>query len=744
MADRNLLPEDESIFSQDIIENPEEVDMPQKTVSTVAQVGAAGLGLLSLLTTKKSNYIDLTKLISEQSEAAVKQWKKAEEELSKNPQKNIDPNRAKNEAEVKERHLEKAYDSFARISNKQAKKWAGEHPEDIYLAQAVDRIEIERKNLTFEEYHAIRNRYAQRASKNGYTPEQVELLKNKASGEFDSLLVRNNPGLANKWIRENGDSGIVDAVNKKRLADLKRAKEEQSRISRLLGLDPTGKYSTPVSAPAPQATMKITPKPNMSSQQTTPPSSPRERAPGRFGSLATKRKGAGVINGLNKTTAKALARSPMLWPIILAIVGFFLFLIFVIVTVKYSCDHFWDDPVKYAPIAFIGSLTGACTIPSVSYVVPPENPPGITTLFGEPLIIEVSNEDNITFTINITRDAAASGVPDASKVSIFFVSLFDFRLVSADGSPVEQTDSSGNNYLEWKLSDILSSGSTSTTIKVTIDPVVEDYIGTVAVYASTTGYKPPDITYPDGGTDGPTTSTGDGVKECRAREPSDVWYGADCPPTRDTCGGKYTGIDDTMAWLAKFPKENPQGEGGNFGDPLCSYKQAKATAIIDELEPVKERAAFWKDIVSCEGGVNSYGRQIHPDTGRPNGPAGMFQMNIGNPIFAPWKPGGSLLRGDVPWQRQIQNAINNNNDTKSPYYVGDFGFYGSAMCLCWWPGYREKDYCRDILRKGINSYAGPRAPLNNCPHGPEYLPCETAVRCQNDHCNSLGKQGPSL
>ena len=117
-------------------------------------------------------------------------------------------------------------------------------------------------------------------------------------------------------------------------------------------------------------------------------------------------------------------------------------------------------------------------------------------------------------------------------------------------------------------------------------------------------------------------------------------------------------------------------------------------------------------------------------------------MNIGKPIFSKWSPSGSLLRGDVPWQRQIQNAIRYNNNLKAAN--NDFGFWGSAMCLCWWPEYRKKDYCKDIVNKGVNSLTGPRvSPSTICPTGPEYLTCDTAVKCTNGHCNTLGRQGPS-
>lgn len=500
--------------------------------------------------------------------------------------------------------------------------------------------------------------------------------------------------------------------------------------------------NTPIITP--RSTVSITNKPNIN---LTPRSSvavsnsPRRRNR-RGGVLTSGAKSLGK-NAAKKGTQRigaAVLSNP--WVLIaigvaLAIVGLFLI---IFIAIKAGCE----DPLEYPELAILGHITGICDAPFELTL--PDNPPGITTEKEGPA--EIANGEAIQYTLKVSYDPSIVDAPDIDTLYVFDVPLYENTHVDATRPFQRLSDSEGTSYYRWKLSDFADSTDPAAgfdvVLTLTVQPVVEDYLAVNALYVSTE-YTPVEIVYTEsvgGSPDGPSVSSGSGVKPCGSRQENDIWYGADCLPTKNYCGGKYRPrIDETIEWLSGFPNENPVGSGGNFGDPLCSYRKAKADNIIDELESNQNRANFWKDIVSCEGGVNSYGRQIHPTTGRPWGPAGMFQMNIGRPIFSKWSPSGSLLRGDVPWQRQIQNAIRYNNNLRNAN--NDFGFWGSAMCLCWWPEYRSMGYCADIVAKGIGSTTGPRAPATNCPTGPGYLSCNTAVKCTNQHCISLGRQGPS-
>jgi hypothetical protein len=531
--------------------------------------------------------------------------------------------------------------------------------------------------------------------------------------------------------------------------DIKRFYREQEEINEPQESSAVPQYTKPKLQPPGQGSSFSVPQ--------------RERLGGlpwkyRRAQRARRRYGpGGVSKGVGKKVAKkgastlgrAILSNPYVLAIIIAIVGIIVAFFILISIIRYGCDLL-NDPVKSGQsfindqagtvvllaLGFLGRSIGMCETPYQIQI--PENPPGVITEKTGPPTIE--NGGDITYTIKITYDPSvpnAISFAEFNSLSLYDVPLYDFAFLEATGNFERSTADDGTKYFNWIFAN-QDASSVSFEFQLTLSPNDGDIRAINAIYVSGS-YIPIEYTA-ENPQEGPSVSTGSEPQVCGSRAENDIWRGADCLPTNDKCGGRYQKIDETIDWLSNFPNEDPAGNGGNFGDPLCTYRLAKAERIVEELESNSSRANFWKDIVACEGGVNSYGRQVHPDTGRPNGPAGMFQMNIGRPIFSRWSPNGSLLRGDIPWQRQIQNAIGYNNNLRA--VNNDFGFWGSAMCLCWWPEYRTKGYCQDILRKGVRSDEGPRAPATNCPEGPQYLSCETAVKCTNDRCINLGRSGP--
>lgn len=166
-----------------------------------------------------------------------------------------------------------------------------------------------------------------------------------------------------------------------------------------------------------------------------------------------------------------------------------------------------------------------------------------------------------------------------------------------------------------------------------------------------------------------------------------LYEGADSLPTTNTCN-KYGGIIDDIQ------KDFPKMTAANYGDPVCSYSEAKFKKVIELTEKNPENIDFWLDIADCESGSpNGF---VPADDG--GGTWGRFQMRRGFPNPGkPWSADAND-RGDVPWQKQIENAINYNNSLKAN--GTNFGYWGTAMCLCYYDKYKNQPYCNDIVRNG--------------------------------------------
>ena len=137
------------------------------------------------------------------------------------------------------------------------------------------------------------------------------------------------------------------------------------------------------------------------------------------------------------------------------------------------------------------------------------------------------------------------------------------------------------------------------------------------------------------------------------------------------------------------------GTGTNFGDPVCSFTQSKLRAVINDLEPKVVNRDFWIEIAKCESPGNG-----------PNGWSssfnawGQFQMGRSNPRPGkPYDPNDQPTRGDLPWQRQVQNAIRWNNARAAD--GNNFVYWETAYCLCGTASHRGQPYCADIIRQGL-------------------------------------------
>ena len=413
---------------------------------------------------------------------------------------------------------------------------------------------------------------------------------------------------------------------------------------------------------------------------------PRPSRTYRRAQRARRRYGAG---GYAKSAGKKIAKKGAVtfaawlaanwWIVVIigAIIAVVVAFIIIIAAIINACENFWDDPLGNAPFALIGTVTGLCTSSpdGISIEVPP-NPPGITTTKEGPF--SIGNDENLLYTIKVTYDPSVNNAildTEYKTLNLFDVPLFEYELVSASGTSTTGTGSDGRKYINWPISDNPGCVENYTcTFSLVLNPNQQDFIARNTIYVSDV-YKVIIVTASENSIENaPTVNSGPEVKACDARNENDIWYGADCAPTDDTCGGRWRdqmyGNDRLMGTKNIVEKHielghlsGARGTGYNFGDPLCSFKAAKVDAVIDSLVEAgvenKTRGEFWKDIAYCEGTPNSFGTQgLTPGDLRPMGPAGYFQMGIGQPIvFKEWQE-DAPNKGDVPWQRQIQNAIN--------------------------------------------------------------------------------------
>lgn len=164
-----------------------------------------------------------------------------------------------------------------------------------------------------------------------------------------------------------------------------------------------------------------------------------------------------------------------------------------------------------------------------------------------------------------------------------------------------------------------------------------------------------------------------------------LYEGADSRPTNNDCG-KYDGKDGVMTKIQnKWPELRDKT---NYGDPVCSYTDAKFDKVIELTETKHpENIPFWKDISYSEG-VSPNSTDV-PGKAEEMGTWGRLQMRRSFPLPGKtWDPEKND-RGDVPWQKQIENAISkNNSDTNNGRA---FDYWGTARCLCYFDYYRKND-----------------------------------------------------
>ena len=190
--------------------------------------GAAGVFLLT-----PESYKDAKESGERRADLALSQWEREEEELKKSG-KPPPPGRPKTREEAYERAHNEHHDQLVEKNPYRAKRWALRNPDDMALAQALDRRELQRKDLTYQELKDLRNKYLISETgkwktvdpgKRGILSDHLDL----ADREFHDRLLLHSPDQAREWAKNYNEPNLTDAVERKRLSDEQRRNNSNIR-----------------------------------------------------------------------------------------------------------------------------------------------------------------------------------------------------------------------------------------------------------------------------------------------------------------------------------------------------------------------------------------------------------------------------------------------------------------------------------------------------------------------------------
>ncbi len=752
----------------------------KETSSTLPGLGAVGLtiGGIKLLRDKEMTYEQFKKHSNEYGEIFAKRWEKEEKKLQKNPKRKKDPNRAGTQQEAYDRAEAERHDYLVGYFEKKAREWASKNPNDMELAQAINRWDARGKNLDYAQFDQIRKQYVANATKAWDQKDPSRRTGDRAMSisrsneEIHDHIALHSPKLAREWAQKYNDPELYAAIERRRQRDEAAAIQNQSRLSKALRRNPTANIPQPLNpsqqaqpnttawTPIPSNTLPGAQPPNTLANKTTPntlkggqsappqanktlrsklvyysPGQIRSRAiasaqhravNSKIGQRFQKTKLGKLSSRLNLASKKLknltnplnfllnLFKRSLIGSVASAIGGVFTTALSAIAG---SILGIGGTVISVASIVLAKILTGigvslsavslplailialiiflVITIFSIFFA-----PSGDDTLIPEEAIVEspyagisyfkvgpreISNGENITYQIGLIHDSREA---KCDLEDITFVDAIPPQSTLVEGSELTtgsyRIDSDPETIVKWKLTENLASSKgfapMSFTFKITINPE-DDVTITNRIYIEGCAAE---ISTPD--------------------DSGDLFEGANSPPTTDDCGNaNYASIMSTI-------RRRFNVNAANFGDPLCNFSLEKLRQVLSRFESDPEKVDFFVKIAQCESvgnGPNGYGSS--------NNTWGHFQMDSSytNGRVDPFKPWNEEknTKGDVPWQRQAQNAVSYN---KVQAGLGNnFEAWQTAYCFCYYPKYRNnRKLCGDI--EDARKIQTPAACNNSC------------------------------
>lgn len=689
---------------------------PGKTDNASAKppsgAGAIGIaaGTAGLLLSKRQKYEDFKKRTNAYAEKVAKNWEEEEKKIQKKLPKKIDPNRPASRQEAYERTEAQMHDWSVIGDHKRAKKWATENPTDTPLAQALDREEIRRKNLTYQEFDSIRKSYIGRAANDWNNKPAAERatntlrLQTHADREIHDHLILHSAEKAKQWARDYNDPALATAIERKRQQDERRAIENQGRISKALGRNPAAKFAAPALNPATTAT-----QPNTTAW--TP--IPANTLPGTLPQNTLS--GASSPNQLQNTQTQSM---PPRRTRPFGIRSFARFLLRGPLPATTAAPHApknlntllrhnnlvrrktasrvtsklrkYMDASTFLQWLFKKAIIGSAISAMLTVV---------TSVIGLSVGIAVSAVITTVgiFSTTLTFFLGTIGLPLVIILVIIGIIIFVFAIqipclifCDSEGGPIkespypgiiyfivgpEQVDNGTNIKYELFVSyDAEKATAPSSNITLVADVP----FGTTLVPGGTTG------TYVESPAEKnvkwelvknlPSSENGQVLtyQFTLTLNPDDditvevsisllgAGAGGGGPPVvGGNCDGKYN---------------SNNSEKGNFGDPGCDWNKNDAADKMVSLDP--DNAPFWYLVAECES--SHWPNAFNPSAKEATGAWGMYQMsykkNPGPPYYN---------AGQVPWTTQTEEAFNRETKVaETPLYNNPFEYWECETSAC--------------------------------------------------------------
>lgn len=607
---------------------------------------AAGGAFLSLDYLKNRKYHKFKKQAEKYAREKAKQW-----------EKNPDGKYSKSVDSAYRRALNEFYDRFLITNPDQARKWAKQY-KDSRLQKAILKKEIlEKPN---DKRNKTPSAPAQKSADNPTGPRtRMEWM-----------------ALAGKIMSNPKPQSNTDDWREKEAALRQIAMDPGKNTPIFKETYPTSPPSKPINYyPQPQPTNSPSP---YSMARNRPWSNFRipGRSFGRNSSAAGKNLAKEGVKKGGKKIAASLAANPYFWValgIILAIVAVIIMLVLIIGAINQACKEPFRS-LESAALSGFGTVAGLCLQENETPQIP-----GVTiykAALGDAADGEISNGDSIEYEITLTIDPNVAGAPNPVELTVYDRPEFEYNSLEATGA-YSMMD---GDTIMWSLLNNPPESSNTYKFRIKMKPTV-----TNSLIENTAYVKDP------GGRGASTNDYGDWDDTIPSIDQSDILAGQDAEPSNLTCGKKYTKIMDQIANnYNSFEGNRMKGTGTNFGDPVCSFSDAKLKLVIAKYENRPTYRDFWYDIARCESpgnGPNGWGKAR--DTW------GHFQMRkadvLGKP-YNPSSPGYDPGRGDLTWQNQVRDAIKRNKEVLNE----NFTYWETARCLCSTSKHKGKPYCSQI------------------------------------------------